>query len=45
MRYPGPRGRRRPYETPGGPSVYDGDIASVLITADEIRDKTAELAA
>ena len=25
--------------------MYDGDIASVLITADEIREKTAELAA
>ena len=25
--------------------MYDGDIASVLITEDEIRDKTAELAA
>jgi hypoxanthine phosphoribosyltransferase len=31
-------------EPAGGPAVYDGDIASVLITEDEIRQKTAELA-
>ncbi len=34
-----------PARTPGGPSVYDGDIASVLITEDQIREKTGELAA
>ncbi len=34
-----------PARTPGGPSVSDGDIASVLITEDQIREKTGELAA
>ena len=35
---------RRAATEPGGRSVYDGDIASVLITDDAIRDKIAELA-
>ena len=35
---PGPWSHAAPFPTPGGPSVYDGDIASVLITADAIRE-------
>jgi hypoxanthine phosphoribosyltransferase len=37
--------RNRPApDPPGGSSVYDGDIASVLITEDEVREKITELA-
>jgi hypoxanthine phosphoribosyltransferase len=41
---PQPIHNRPAPEPPGGSSVYDGDIASVLITEDEVRDKIAELA-